>query len=99
MVPENFAKQMIAFQKSTFNNTFNALLTLEQQNEKVFNSFMDQSNWIPENGKQAMVEWVESYKKGREDFKNVIDENFKKVEAYFVSPDKGVQEKPKTQAK
>ncbi|MBE9544553.1 MAG: hypothetical protein IMF02_08685, partial [Proteobacteria bacterium] len=38
----------------------------------------------PENGKEVINEWLMTYKKGREDFKKTMDENFKKVETFFT---------------
>jgi hypothetical protein len=38
---------------------------------------------FPEQGKQAITGFLNAYKKGSGDFKNMVDENFKKVEDYF----------------
>lgn len=83
MEPMKMAKQMIDFNKSSFDNTFNALTMLQEQYERMINSFMDQAVWLPEEGKKALNEWLDSYKKGREAFKETVDTSFKKVEDYF----------------
>ena len=77
------AKQMIDFNKSSFDNTFNALTMLQEQYERMINSFMDQAAWLPEEGKKVLNEWLDSYKKGREAFKETVDASFQKVEDYF----------------
>jgi hypothetical protein len=41
---------------------------------------------FPEEGKKAVIEWMKAYKKGCDDFKNIVDENFKKVETFFNEP-------------
>jgi uncharacterized coiled-coil DUF342 family protein len=74
---------MIDFNKATFDNTFNAMVMLQEQAERAANTLMEQANWLPEDGKKAINEWVKAYKKGREDFKKVVDENFQKVESFF----------------
>jgi len=56
---------------------------LQEQAERAANTLMEQANWLPEDGKKAINEWVKAYKKGREDFKKVVDENFQKVESFF----------------
>lgn len=77
-------KQMIEFNKTAFDNSFNALLLVQEQNAKMMNSFMSQAVWIPEEGKKVVSDWVTAYRKGIEDFKATADENFKKVENYFA---------------
>lgn len=81
---KDMAKQMINFHKATFDNTFNAMVALQEQTEKMVNTFVEQASWMPEEGKKVLNDWVDAYKKGREEFKKTIDENFKKVEKYFV---------------
>lgn len=80
--------QIIEFQKSTFDDTFNAMVMFQDQTEKMFNTFLEQAGWIPEEGKRMIDEWVIAYKKGREDFKNAVDDNFKRVEDLFATFEK-----------
>jgi len=79
------AKQMIDFQKTTFDNTFTAMVMLQEQTERMADTLLGQATWMPAEGKKAINDWVEAYKKGREDFKKTVDENFKKVEDFFAS--------------
>ena len=79
---------MIEFNKATFDNTFNAMVMLQEQAERLANTLLEQATWLPEEGKKVIEEWVEAYKKGREDFKKAADENFKRVEDFFSSYDK-----------
>jgi hypothetical protein len=78
-------KQMINFNKTAFDNSFNALVTLQEQTEKMVNGFLEQATWLPEEGKKVTLDWVKAYRKGCEDFKKTVDENFKKVEDFFAS--------------
>jgi uncharacterized protein YdiU (UPF0061 family) len=77
-------KQMLDFQKSTFDNTFSAMMMLQEQTEKAAETMLDQATWLPAEGRKAIDEWIAAYKKGREDFKALVDENFKKVEGFFA---------------
>jgi hypothetical protein len=81
-------KQMINFNKTAFDNSFNALVTLQEQTEKMVNGFLEQATWLPEEGKKVTLDWVKAYRKGCEDFKKTVDENFKKVEDFFASQGK-----------
>ena len=78
-------KQMIDFNKATFDNSFNAMVMLQGQTEKMVNTFIGQATWLPEEGKKVINEWIKAYGKGSEDFKNAVEENFKKVEDFFSS--------------
>jgi len=82
------AKQMIDFQKATFDNTFNAMVMLQDQTERMFGTFMEQATLLPEEGKKVLRDWVEAFKKGREEFKKSVDESFGKVEAYYAEAGK-----------
>ncbi len=83
METENVAKQMIDFQKATFDNTFTAVTMLQDQAERMFNTMIEQTNWLPEESRRAIDEMVGAYKKGRADFKGVMDGNFAKMADLF----------------
>jgi polyhydroxyalkanoate synthesis regulator phasin len=89
------AKQMLDFHKATFDNTFNAMVMLQDQTEKMVNAFLDQATWLPEEGKRVIDEWLSAYKKGREDFRSMVDENFKKVDDFFATTEKAKKETKK----
>ncbi|HRR42430.1 MAG TPA: hypothetical protein P5244_14445 [Syntrophales bacterium] len=82
------AKQTIEFYKTTFNNTFNVLMMLQEQTQRLLKLQLDQTSGIPEEGKKVIAEWVKNYKKGCEEFKNAVDESFKRVEAFFMESGK-----------
>ena len=85
MEQKDIMKQMINFHKATFDNTFNAMVMLQEQTEKMVSTYLDQATWLPEEGKKVINEWAKAYKKGCEDFKKAVDENFKGVESFFSS--------------
>lgn len=76
-------KQMLTFNKASFNNAFNALAMAQEQTETMGKSFVDQATWLPAEGKKAIQDWLDSCKKGREEYKKLIDDGYKKVEAYL----------------
>jgi polyhydroxyalkanoate synthesis regulator phasin len=83
MDPKQIAKQMVDFNKTAFDNSFEAMSVIQDQAEKMFTAMVEQTALFPEEGKKVVNEWIKTYKKGREDFKSAADENFKKVEAFF----------------
>ena len=92
MEPKQVAKQMIQFNKAAFDNTFSAMTVLQEQMEKMVNNYLEQSPWMPAEGKKAVTDWIKAYKGGREDFKAAVNDNYKKVEDFFAGADKGKAE-------
>ncbi len=85
MDQKHLFKQIIDFQKATFDNSFNALSTLQEQGETMISTSLNQAEWLPAEGKKVIKEWLDNYKKARSDFKNTVDGNFKKVQEFFDS--------------
>lgn len=83
-----FTRQMIEFYKTTFDNTFNAMTILQEQTEKMVGLFLEQSPWFPKEGKEAVNEWIKTYKRGRDAYKTSVDESYRKVKEYFASSEK-----------
>jgi polyhydroxyalkanoate synthesis regulator phasin len=81
-------KQMMEFNKASFDNTFNAIVMMQEQAERATNTLVEQATWLPAEGKTAISEWVKTYKKGRDDFKKMMDENFKKVADFYPAGSK-----------
>ena len=80
---KHMLKQMIDFNKAAFDNAFNTMAMLQGQMESIINTFVDQSTGMTEEGKKAAKEWATIYKKGFEDFKRSVDDNYKKVDSFF----------------
>jgi uncharacterized protein (DUF927 family) len=88
MDSSKIAKQMIDFQKTMFDNTYSGMVLVQEQTERMATSLLNQATWMPEEGRNAINGWVDAFKKGREDFKKGVDENFKRVEDFFAAFDK-----------
>lgn len=84
MDQKQIAKQMVQFNKTAFDNSFKAMSLVYEQNEKMMEAFLGQAGWLPEEGRKALKEWMASYKKGCQDFKKMVDDNYTKVESYFT---------------
>jgi polyhydroxyalkanoate synthesis regulator phasin len=90
MDPKQIAKQMIQFNKTAFDNTFNTMTVLQEHTEKMVDNYLEQSAGIPAEGKKAVYDWIKAYKRGREDFKAAVNDNYKKVEDFFGNIEKTV---------
>lgn len=75
--------QVLDFQKNTFNNTYNTLLKIQEQSEKIADSFLKDNAAIPAESKKILDEWRLVLKKGQTELKKSIDETFSKAESFF----------------
>jgi hypothetical protein len=83
MVAVRIAKQMIDFQKTAFDTTFNAVVMFQDQTEKMAGKLLNEITWIPAEGKKAIDDWAKAYKLGSENLKKSMDENFKRADDFF----------------
>jgi len=83
MDQKQIARQMIQFNKTAFDNSFNAMTMVYEQNQKMVGAFLDQASWLPEEGKKAIADWMNAYKQGGDEFKKLVDDNYQKVEDFF----------------
>lgn len=86
MEQKNLFKQMTAFQKAAFDNSFKTMVTFQDQGEKIAGVFLSQASWLPEEGKKAITDWISACKKGRDSFKDTVEDNFTKIQDYFADP-------------
>ncbi len=84
MDQKQVAKQVLAFNQATFDNTFDAIVLLQNQFEKVANTALDQIPGLPAEGRQAIDNWTKAFKEGRQNFKQQIDKGFDQAEKLFV---------------
>ncbi len=82
MDPKNLGKQMIDFYKTTFDNSFNAIMMLQEQMERMTGLYWGQMVNLPQEAKKGLNEWTKSYNKNCEDFKKVVDDGFKNLESF-----------------
>ncbi len=81
--------QMINFQKAAFENTFDAVASLQDQGEKFFQTSLEQNPLIPKDQKKVMSDWTEAYKQNRQNVKETVDANFEMLQGFF--DDSGVK--------
>jgi hypothetical protein len=89
MDPRQVFQQMIDFNRTAFKSGFNTMVMLQDNAESVYTKFLKQIPWLPKESEKVMQDWMGNWKKGREEFKKLVDENFKKAEVYFSETAKG----------
>ena len=86
MTPYNqIAKQVIDFQKTSFSSIFNAVATLQDQAVDAVDTVLDQTTWLPDDGRQAIRGWVDTCQEERDRFKTYVDDGFSGLQKYFGS--------------
>lgn len=78
------ARQIICFYKSSFDNSFKAFTIMQEQTERMLQTFLLQNSWLPDEGRKVIDEWGHVYERGCADFKEKVNEHFMKVEGFFT---------------
>lgn len=66
--------RVIDFQKSAFSITFETLLKMQEQTQKVTSVFMTENKAIPEQSRAMLDQWQSQLTQGQNDFqKHIID--------------------------
>jgi hypothetical protein len=87
MVAKQFAKQMLDLQKTTLDQSYNVMLAMQDQSEKLMQGVMEQAAWIPDESKMVVKGWINALKKSESDCKQMMDDYFASIENFFVVPE------------
>lgn len=80
METTQIAKQTLNFQKTVFDNSFNAMIMVQDQSEKMLNGYLDKLPWVTEESKKSMQTSIDMAKQARDDFKKSVEDGFVKFE-------------------
>ena len=78
-----FQRQMVEFQKQAFDNTFNALSAIQDQQRELMSRLLEGAPAVPGEMKQLLDEWGRAIETGREQFRDTVDKSFETVESYL----------------
>jgi len=73
----------------------NSIDIFQEQAERMFNSYLNQINWMPPDLKKTMEEFAATYKKGCEEFKKYVDENIWRIQNFSSNVKKSPAKKKK----
>lgn len=62
-------KQMLDFQKTVFNSSFNTMSVVKNRVEKIMGMYVEQVEWSCDKWNNAVNDWTESYEHGCEALK------------------------------
>ena len=89
------AKQVVDFQKTSFTSWYDAVVLMQDQATSAMDTMLDQSTWIPEEGRQAIQGWINVCQSERDRLKTYIDDGFSGIEKQFVTVKKAAPSKTK----
>ena len=84
MDQKTMMKQLLDLNRTAFNNGYNAVVLLQDQFERVAQTTLARTNWLPEEGRKAINAWADTYKSGRDNFKKYMDDSYQKIEPFFT---------------
>ena len=73
---------MLEFNKTIFDKSFDSLVMVRDQNERLITRSLEKVP-IPDEGKKAITRWTELYKCSSENSKAMMDEGYKKIVQYL----------------
>jgi hypothetical protein len=79
---KKMAKQMLGLYKTSFDNSFSAMMMLQEQVERMGAMYWGQMVNLPEEAKKDLAEWSTSHKKNCDAFKKTVDDGFQKLESF-----------------
>ena len=76
-------KQMMQMNKMAFDNSYMMMMSTYEQNKLMLNNFLNQASGMPAEGRKAIGDWLQAYRKGCEELKRMADEGYAMVEKYM----------------
>lgn len=76
--------QAIEYQKTLFDNSFAAMVTLQNQGQQMMNQAFEKSPLLPDDSKKMYSSWIDSVKQNRETCKEYVDSSFDKIKELFA---------------
>ena len=84
MDQKQIVKQILDLNKKVLDGVYAAVALGQEQNERLTKRLVEQSAWVPEEGKKVVGEWIEQASKMRNDFKKGLDEGLKTIEEQIL---------------
>lgn len=79
---------MMQVNKATFDNSYAMIMSAYEQNKLMLTLYLSQSSKLPDEGKDAIENWLQTFRKGCEDLKKMADEGYKMMETYMAAAEK-----------
>lgn len=91
-------KKVIDFQKMSFENWYEAVAIAQDQAVSTMNMMLNQATWIPDDGRNAVQNWINVCKEERNRFKSYISKGFSVLESTVTEASKAAEKAAKKAA-
>jgi hypothetical protein len=76
-------KQMLDLQKVSVEGIISNMIMFWDQTGALWSPLLNQAAWVPEEGKKAFREWIDSNRKGCETFRDAVNKGYASLERFF----------------
>lgn len=80
MEPTKIAKQMMNFQRTIFDSTYNTVTAMQDNSENIVNNLLNEFTWVTEEAKKPFNDSVTLIKNARENYRKTIHQGFDKLD-------------------
>jgi hypothetical protein len=84
MNANEIASQSLDFQKGVFTSWYGAMSILQDQAASAVDMVLDQTSWIPDEGRQIISSWLSTCKNERDRYRVYMEESFFGLEKYLA---------------
>lgn len=84
MEKKQLLKQVIALNQTTLNNVFDAMALFQNRFENFANGTMDLALGLSDEKREAIKNWAELFKDGRDSIKQHMNHSFEQAEKLFA---------------
>ncbi len=92
------AQRLIDLNKATFQSAAHSLDLFQDQAEQFAELWMNQTLQLPSQLQKACFDWFKLCKRERNNYKNMMDQGFKRVEEFVQGAESAQQAEPTPQA-
>ena len=99
METNQMTKKILDFQRGAFSSWYSVMAAMQEQAASSMNTVLDQSDWLPEEGRRMVRSWIGACKKGCDEYKGLVEESISGIEKVLVVPAKRTAGAKKTVVK
>lgn len=88
MMETQLMQPIVGAPKVAFQTWFQSVSAMQDQTMKVMDTLWSQVPIVPEKNKKMLAEWTDTFQKGREEMKKVIDHGFDTWEQVLFGAEK-----------
>ncbi len=79
MDPKMMQKMMLEGMRTAMRMSFDTLASVQEQMEKMWRMFLEQSGDLQKEGEKVLAEWMENLRKGRDEVRRNLEDGLRKM--------------------